>query len=167
MKQALEFATSTVLIGIGATIVLDLWSLLLKHTIRLPSLDYGLLGRWVGHLSHGRWRHEKITNAAPVRGELALGWIAHYAIGVIFAGIFLAAIGLDWMRQPTPLPALFFGIVTVAAPFFILQPGMGIGVAASKMPKPGVMRLRSLTTHAIFGIGLYLAALLSNPLIHS
>ena len=158
--------TSAALIGIGATVVLDLWSGILKHGFGLATLDYRLVGRWLGHLPHGRWVHEKISNAAPVRGELPLGWIAHYAIGVIFAGVFLAVFGLDWARQPTPLPALMFGVVTVVAPFFVLQPGMGAGIAASKTPNPGIARLRSLSSHAIFGIGLYLSALLSNALIH-
>lgn len=158
VNQALEFATSAALIGVGATVVLDLWSTLLKHGFGLTPLDYRLVGRWLGHLRHGRCVHEKIGNAAPVRGELPLGWIAHYVIGMLFAAAFLAVIGLGWMRQPTPLPAVSFGIVTVVAPFFILQPGMGAGIAASKTPKPGVARLRSVTSHAMFGIGLYVSA---------
>ncbi|MNW02868.1 hypothetical protein D3C71_1987200 [compost metagenome] len=49
-------------------------------------------------------------------------------------------------------------MVSVAAPFFILQPGMGAGIAASKTPRPNTARLRSLMAHAIFGVGLYVAA---------
>jgi hypothetical protein len=72
----------------------------------------------------------------------------------------LAACGLDWARQPSPGAAIAFGILTVAAPFFVMQPGMGLGIAASKTPKPNVARLRSLATHTIFGLGLYASALL-------
>ena len=61
--------------------------------------------------------------------------------------------GLDWLHQPTFVPALVVGVLTVVFPFF-LQPGMGLGVAASKTPRPNVARLRSLTSHAIFGVGL-------------
>ncbi|MDO9126054.1 MAG: DUF2938 family protein, partial [Parvibaculum sp.] len=38
--------------------------------------------------------------------------------------------------------------------------GMGAGIAASKTPKPNAARLRSLVSHTVFGIGLYVAALL-------
>jgi hypothetical protein len=57
--------------------------------------------------------------------------------------------------------ALVVGVFTVVFPFFLMQPGMGIGIAASKTPNPNVARLRSLTSHAIFGVGLYAAALAS------
>jgi hypothetical protein len=52
------------------------------------------------------------------------------------------------------------GTVTVVMPFFVMQPAMGAGVAASRTPTPWINRLRSLLTHAIFGLGMYLAALL-------
>ena len=49
------------------------------------------------------------------------------------------------------------GIGSVAAPFLLMQPGMGAGIAASRTPRPAVARVRSLITHAVFGIGLYAA----------
>ena len=63
------------------------------------------------------------------------------------------------MLQPTAGPALALGIATVVAPFFVLQPGMGAGIAASKTPNPNAVRLHSVLNHAVFGLGLYLAAL--------
>ena len=53
---------------------------------------------------------------------------------------------------------MLVGVVTVLAPFLIMQPGMGAGIAASRTPRPGAARLQSLITHAVFGFGLYLAA---------
>lgn len=146
-----------VLIGIGATLVMDLWALLLKRLFGAPSLDYALVGRWIGHLPRGRLTHPGIARSAPVAGERAIGWIAHYAIGIVFALLLLAIWGPAWAARPTLPPALIVGIATVAAPFLILQPGMGAGIAASRTPKPGVARLRSLMAHASFGVGLYLA----------
>lgn len=95
----------------------------------------------------------------PVRGELALGWTAHYAIGVLFAAALVAAAGRGWLAHPTPGPALLAGLLTVAAPFFLMQPGMGLGIAASRTPKPWLARLRSLANHLVFGGGLYFSAL--------
>jgi len=120
-----------------------------------------MVGRWFGHLPRGRFVHNEIADASPVRGELLLGWIVHYAIGVGFATILVALFGLDWLRQPTPVPALVVGVFTVVFPFFLLQPGMGLGVAATRAPRPNAARLRSLMSHTIFGIGLYAAGLVS------
>ncbi|MBK6454194.1 MAG: DUF2938 family protein, partial [Proteobacteria bacterium] len=90
-------------------------------------------------------------------GERVIGWVAHYVIGVAFAGLLLAVWGLAWVRHPTIGPALLVGIGTVAAPFLVMQPGMGVGVAASRTPRPAAARRQSLITHAIFGLGLYAA----------
>ncbi|HDS1595229.1 TPA: DUF2938 family protein, partial [Stenotrophomonas maltophilia] len=111
-------------------------------------------------LPRGRFRHDGIGRAAAVSGERALGWTAHYVIGVVFAALLLAVAGSDWVQAPTLWPALAFGILSVAAPFFILQPGMGAGIAASKTPAPRKARLRSLVAHSVFGVGMYLSALL-------
>ena len=73
----------------------------------------------------------------------------------------LAAIaGASWFESPTLLPALAIGIATVAAPFLVMQPAMGAGFAASRTPNPRAARLQSIVTHAIFGLGLYVSAVL-------
>ena len=142
--------------------VMDLWGILRKRLLGIPSMNYGLVGRWLAYLPRGRFRHDPIAKSPPVRGELAIGWIAHYAIGIAFAAALLALWGLEWASSPTLAPALIVGIATVAAPFLVMQPGMGAGVAANRTPRPGAARLQSLVTHAVFGLGLYAAALLIN-----
>lgn len=144
-------------IGIGATALLDLWSLLLKR-LNVPTLDFALLGRWVGHLAQGRWAHDAIAKAPPVRGELAIGWLAHYAIGVAFAALLVAIVGTQWLRVPTLLPAVLVGVATVAAPLFVMQPAMGAGIASSRTRTPALNCLKSMANHTVFGAGLYLAA---------
>jgi hypothetical protein len=148
-----------VAIGLGASLVMDLWNLFLKRAFGLPSLDYCLLGRWIRHMPEGTFRHAKIAAAAQKPFECALGWIAHYAIGVLFALAFVVLAPGDWLARPTFLPALLYGIGTVVFPFFILQPALGLGMAASRTPKPTQARLKSLATHTVFGLGLYLCAL--------
>jgi len=159
------FVVPTLLIGAGATLFMDLWAAVQGRLLGIPSLNYALVGRWLGHLWLGRFAHDNIAAAAPIRGEKALGWFAHYAIGVLFAAMLLAVWGLEWARHPTPGPALLVGVMTVAAPFLILQPGMGAGIAARKTPQPHVARLRSLVAHVSFGIGLYAAALAVSVLL--
>ena len=160
MNEAFEFAIYSVLIGAGATALVDLWTLALNRIFGVPLMNWGMVGRWFGHMPQGRLFHESIAQVTPIPNELALGWTAHYAIGIGFAGVLLAILGLDWARQPTLLPALCFGLVTVVAPFFLLQPGLGMGIAAAKAPQPMIARLRSLLSHTVMGLGFYLAALL-------
>ena len=147
-------------IGVGATAVMDVWAVALKRFWCIPSLNYAMVGRWLGHLPRGTFSHTAIGQAAPVRDEAGLGWTAHYAIGVLFAAVLLALAGQEWVEAPTFAPALLAGVLSVAAPFCILQPGMGAGLAASKTPHPNAARVRSLMAHTAFGVGLYLAALL-------
>ena len=70
----------------------------------------------------------------------------------------LAALPGGWLQAPTLWPALAFGVGTVAVPLFVMQPAMGLGFAARKTPAPLRNCARSLTNHAVFGAGLYLAA---------
>jgi len=146
-----------VFVGIGATAVMDAWLLLLSR-LGVPTASFALVGRWIGHFPRGRFAHPAISRAEPVAFELALGWLTHYLIGIAYAGLLLAVLGITWLEQPTYLPALAFGALTVAAPWFVMQPAMGAGFAASKTPTPLKNCLRSLANHAVFGTGLYLTA---------
>ena len=163
----MQYSIHAMLIGAGATLVMDLWGIARTRLLHVPSMSYGLVGRWLAWLPRGRFRHTPIATSPPVRGELLIGWTAHYAIGVAFAAALLAIFGLDWACSPTLGAALIVGIITVAAPFLVMQPGMGAGIAARRTPKPAAARLNSLLTHAIFGLGLYLAAAATSPLLCS
>ena len=146
-------------IGVGATLVMDLWNLFLERTFGIPSLDYCLLGRWLRHMPGGTLRHASIAAATRKPLECTVGWIAHYSIGVVFALVFVVLASGDWLARPTLLPALLYGVGTVVFPFFILQPSLGLGIAASRAPRPSRARLKSLVTHTVFGVGLYVCAL--------
>ncbi|NSL86269.1 DUF2938 domain-containing protein [Chitinophaga sp. Mgbs1] len=150
----------SLIIGIGATIFMDIYAIVNRTFFKIPSLDYRLLGRWIGHFKEGVFAHTSIMQAKPVKGERIIGWIAHYLIGITFAFLLLLIWGTGWAYHPTLLPALLIGILTTVAPFFMMQPAFGFGIAASKTPKPATARLRSLMTHTIYGIGLYIAGLL-------
>jgi uncharacterized membrane protein YagU involved in acid resistance len=88
-----------------------------------------------------------------------IGRIAHYMIGIVSALGFVVLVSGDWLARPTLLPALLYGIGTVVLPFFIMQPSFGLGIAASRTPKPAQVRLKSVVTHSVFGAGLYICAL--------
>jgi hypothetical protein len=165
VSEGLEIIARVAVIGAGATLVLDAWNAALKRFFGIPSLSLGMLGRWFGHFPRGRFIHDSIAAASPIPGERVIGWIAHYAIGITWAGVLVAIWGLDWARHPTLLPALIVGLGTVVAPFFIMQPAMGNGILASKTPRPNAARVKSLLSHTVYGIGLYLSAWFANHLI--
>jgi hypothetical protein len=148
METTMDYVVGSLLTGVGATAVMDLWGLTRK---RAP--DYALLGRWLAYMPRGRFRHRPISASAPLPGERLIGWTAHYLIGILFAAILLAIWGVDWARHPTLGPALIVGLGTVAAPLLVMQPAMGTG-----------LRAQSFITHAVFGLGLYAAAVAAGAL---
>ncbi len=150
---------TAVVLGIGATLLMDLWNHFLRRAFSVPSLNYCLLGRWISHIPTGTLRHAAIAAAHRKPFECAIGWISHYTIGVVFAVAFVILASEDWLVSPTLLPALLFGSATVVFPFFVLQPALGLGIASSKTRTPMQARLKSLATHTVFGLGLYVCAL--------
>jgi hypothetical protein len=158
----MEIQGNIILTGIGATALMDLWTIVRNKAFGTAMPNYALVGRWIAHMPAGRLRHASIAKSEPRRGEAVIGWGAHYLIGIAFAGLLAAIAGASWFQSPTLLPALAIGIATVAAPFLVMQPAMGAGIAASRAPNPRVARLQSIVTHAIFGLGLCAAAELIN-----
>jgi DUF2938 family protein len=159
MNSELVYVLIAVAVGLGATLVMDLWGIFLKHTFNIPSSNYCLVGRWLRYMPEGIFRHSSIAATPQKPAECAVGWIAHYAIGVMFALALVLLASPQWLRAPTVLPAMILGLATVAFPFFVMQPSLGQGIAASKTPNPTQARLRSLMNHSVFGLGLYISAL--------
>ena len=159
------YILDAILIGLGATLLIDLWALFLKRAFSIRSLDYCLLGRWVLYVPHGKIVHAQIAATAPKPHECTVGWTTHYLIGTAFALLFVLLASDSWLARPTLLPALAFGIATVVVPFFTMQPSFGLGIAASKTPHPNKARLKSLTTHTVFGVGLYVSAILLSRVV--
>lgn len=160
MSEGLELLARGVLIGAGGSALMDVWALVARRAFNVRGLDYAMLGRWIGHLPRGHFFHERIASTEPIPGERPLGWLAHYAIGITFSMLLLGIWGREWARSPTVWPAMLIGLGTIVAPWFVMQPAMGAGIAASKTPNPAAARLRNLATHAVYGIGLYGSAVI-------
>ena len=160
MIPELRYVLGAALVGLGATLLIDLWAVLLKRGFNIPSLNYCLLGRWILHMPAGTIVHCSIAAAQQKPYECPVGWIAHYLTGTTLALVFVQLTSASWLERPTLLPALAFGLLTTLVPFLVMQPSFGLGIAASKTPKPHQARLKSLMTHTVFGVGLYLWALL-------
>ena len=132
--------------------------MLMQRVFNTPSTNYCLVGRWLRHMPEGTFMHPSIAAASQKRSECTVGWIAHYVIGTVYALVLVALVSGSWLVRPTLLPAMLFGIGSVLVPYLILQPSFGLGIAASRTPRPTQARLRSLLAHTAFGVGLYVCA---------
>lgn len=160
----LHLLTAAVIIGTGATLVMDLWVWLLSTVFKVPSLSFCLVGRWIGHMRSGVFRHQSIGKAAPQKAECLIGWVTHYIIGILFALLLIVPNDGLWLQNPSLWLALLVGVATLVFPFLLMQPALGSGIAASKTPSPAKARLKSLLTHSVFGFGLYLSGRLFSML---
>ncbi|HEX7347315.1 MAG TPA: DUF2938 family protein, partial [Candidatus Limnocylindrales bacterium] len=82
MPESLDLVLRGIAIGVAGSALMDVWSAVLRRRFGIPTLDYRLLGRWIGHFREGRFVHDKIAATEPVVGERVLGWFSHYAIGL-------------------------------------------------------------------------------------
>jgi Protein of unknown function (DUF2938) len=159
LGTTLTVGTEIFVIGIIATLATDIWQQLLKLVAGVPSPNWGLVGRWVAWLPRGVFVHRPITATAPVQGEVAIGWAFHYAIGIVYAAIYLAVMRFALGSRPTLVSAMLFALALLIAPWFVMQPALGLGFVAARAPHPPAMRAINVSVHAVFGIGLYLGAI--------
>jgi hypothetical protein len=149
-----------IVVGIIATLTTDLWQRLLQAIAGLPPANWGLVGRWVAWMLRGKFVHRPITATSPVRDELAIGWAFHYAIGMTYTALYLVIMRRGLGSEPSLISALIFAVVLLAAPWFVMQPALGLGFMAARTPHPAVARAISVSVHTAFGFGLYLGALI-------
>ena len=155
-----EFIFRAVFVGAAGTAAMDVWAIILNRAVGQPRPNWGLVGRWFLHLPFGFMFHDDIAREKSFWFEEEAGWVAHYVTGIVYAAILLGLGGPAWIEHPTLVPALVTGWVTVAAGWFILQPGMGAGWAASKRDNPWTIRALNLVAHTWFGLGMWIGALL-------
>ncbi len=158
-------ALQVVVVGIAATATLDLWTLLLRSLFGFPITDWGLVGRWFGYLPRGVFVHRPIADSSPIQFERRIGWTAHYTVGVLYALIYFCLLWA-FSQQPSLLNAIAFGLLTIGAGWFILQPGLGLGMCSRFAPSP--LRARSLTViaHTVFGCAIYFSTRLFQIATH-
>ena len=66
-----------VLMGIGATVLMDFWALLLYRLAWVALPNWALVGRRAMCLPRGRVFHNAISAAQPQPRELQIGWAFH------------------------------------------------------------------------------------------
>jgi hypothetical protein len=147
-------AMNMVVAGIFATVALDIWQRILHAAMGIPPTNWGIVGRWFGHMPRGRFMHVAIGEAAPVVGEAAIGWIMHYLIGLAY-GVAYVWLMVALFGAPTLLNGFLFGLASVVIPWFLMQPCLGLGVMGAKAPNPNIPRYSALAAHCLYGVALY------------
>lgn len=140
--------------GLAGTLAMDVWAAILG-LFGQAKPNWAMPGRWLGHVFQGQVFHDDIGEVAAVPSENALGWGLHYGVGVLYGVIFVLLAGSAWVESPTFLPLWIFSILTIAAGWFLLQPGMGLGWAGSKTPNPTKVRIMGLLAHTVFALGMW------------
>lgn len=146
--------------GLVATALLDLWQRLLKALAGIAPTNWAIVGRWCHEAFRGRPFPGVVAELPPRKGELALGWAFHYAVGLGYGAVYV--IGLRDLAgiAPSLLNGATLGALSVVVPWFFFMPAMGAGLLARKAPNPPLARRLALAAHTVFGIGLALGSLL-------
>jgi hypothetical protein len=161
MEQALRI----LVMGITATVAIDLWATFANRILGWPRTNWGMVGRWIGHMRHGQFTHASIGSSPTIDHESILGWVFHYVVGCIYSAVYLMYVSIAQMGQPTLVSAVLFGLITILSPWLLMQPALGLGMFATKAPKANLVRLQNLIIHTIFGLVLYYSYQVSNALV--
>ena len=151
----MELALRALVMGVTATVAADLWATFANRILGWPRTNWGLVGRWIGHMRDGQFAHTSIGSSPPIVHESTLGWAFHYVVGCLYAALYLTYANIAHMGQPTLVSAVLFGLVTILSPWLLMQPALGLGIFASKAPRPTLVRMQNVIIHTIFGLGLY------------
>ena len=122
-----------------------------------------LIGRWVGYMFRGIFKHTDILKTPALPGELPLGIVAHYLIGIALTFLYLIIL-LGAQARPSLLTAVIYGLATIMFPWFIMFPSQGMGWLGLGAPRDTHMVRMSLFNHLMFGIGLALWTGVLKPL---
>ena len=155
------------IVGVLATVTMDVVAVI---ALRLGIAGRGprrtgpdLIGRWIGYLLRGRFRHTDILQTPPLPGELVLGLAAHYLIGIMLTLMYLGLVVVAHAR-PTALSAILYGTATTVLPWFLMFPSQGMGWLGWDAPDDAHLARASLFNHIIFGLGIAVWVAVMKPI---
>ena len=155
------FMAQVIFMGIVATLVIDIWAVILSTIFKLPTTNWSMVGRWCAHLRTGQFIHRPISQSKPVKSEQTIGWLFHYIIGIGYAYLYVILMVFIVSNDPSLISAIIYGLVTLIAPWLVLQPALGLGLFARLADKPNTTGALNLSVHLIFEVALYFSWTLS------
>ncbi|MBS0251595.1 MAG: DUF2938 family protein [Proteobacteria bacterium] len=151
------------IVGIGSTVVLDVFVSLVHRPTGIPPTDWGTVGRWLLGVGKGQLILDPADESPPTHAERIVGWLFHYLVGVAYAAAIVALWGPGYIAAPTILPVVVVGVlISTLAGLTILLPGLGAGFMGSKLPNQFAIIAYLIVAHVVFAAGQYGFALLHN-----
>jgi len=135
-----------VLVGVLATITMDVLTSTLYKLQLIAPLHPRLAGRWFASIARGQLLVNDIGQLPPVR-EVAIAVPMHYVIGITLALLYLLVSATLGLSPRSPSVALGFARCTTVFPWFMMFPAMGYGWFGSHGPTGTRLFLASLVTH--------------------
>jgi hypothetical protein len=152
------FNVRNVLLGIIATVTMDVLSVAAIKLRLIAPLPPHLIGRWFASVARGQVLHGDIAQVSPIQHEMAVAVPVHYAIGVTLALMYLLACSTFGLSPRSPVTALVFALCTNLLPWLLMFPAMGYGWFGVHGPTGTRLFASSFLTHCFYGLGLRLGA---------
>ena len=152
------------IVGIIATVTLDLWQQIFHLAFGVPTTNWGMIARWMGHMPEGQFTQRDIGKTSPVPYEGPLGWVIHYVVAVSLAVVYLLLMRFVFDAPPNFVSAMLYAVATVCITWFVIEPALGLGVMASKAPNRASVLTLDFTTHLSYGVGIYLGILAASAI---
>ena len=146
--------------GLAGATAADIGRTVYQWVTGFPAVNWSLTGRWFLMVLQGQPYVANVGAAPSLPNELMAGHAAYYTISVIFAGVYLLLLKV-MKREPSLWNGLVFGWVTMAFPFLVQMPLMGMGVLANGTATPLLIIGRTLVHHSSFGLGLAIGAMVT------
>jgi len=154
------FSMRSVLIGILATISMDVLSVTALKLGWIVFLPPRLTGRWFASVARGQFLHSDIGRVPPINYEMAIAVPMHYAIGITLTLLYLLLISALRFSPRNLIAALAFALCTNLRPWLLMFPAMGYGWFGTHGPPGTRLFFSSLVTHSFYGVGLWIGVLI-------
>jgi len=154
------FSMRTVLIGILATITMDVLSITARKLGLIAFLPPRLTGRWFASVARGQFLHIDIGRVPPINHEMAIAVPMHYTVGITLALLYLLLVSALRLSPRNLIVALAFALCTNLLPWLLMFPAMGYGWFGAHGPPGTRLFFSSLVTHCFYGVGLWIGVLI-------
>ena len=143
-----------IIAGILGTLIMDSLNHLFARAGMLSKIDIGMIGRMSSGWIHGNFSYSHPSELKQVTNEILYGYIAHYAIGVGFAIMYVYSWNFLIGGPISPMWAFAYGIATTVGSLFLIYPSMGLGILGRYSAEGIKAPLSSLANHTFYGVGL-------------
>jgi len=149
-----DLVAKVLVAGVLGTAAMDMGNLLFLRAGLLLKIEVGMIGRMAAGWTRGRLRYRHPGEMEEVTNEKALGYLAHYAIGVALAFPYVQGWKILVGGPVSPAWAILYGVGTTVASWFFVYPCMGFGAFGRRSPDGLRAVLSPLANHFFYGLGL-------------